>query len=623
MIRSMARYSDEIVGLRSAYQLARSAPVEHLLLTAREVLRSRSLIAIGSGGTVAVAELAASAHVGFSGRSARACTPLEFVEQAKGSIEAPVVMVFSARAKHPDTAFAIAHAEARGLDVVLVTQRDPDELDLAIRDNVRAVLTVPSEGKDGFLATRSVLSMATMVLRLYGESDLLPELLPSLDSGLAGPVVRGRILVLAGAAGRPAAVDIETRMNELGLADVQIADYRNVAHGRHVGLSRRLESTTIIALLDPQVSELAEKTLATVPADADIRRVHTKLQNDVGSLDLLAAVMELPVLLAGAQGVEPSRPRVPAFGRALYHLPFKRMYPVSPIGPIEKKMLAGGFDLNDDIVRQLHVAAFREWRAAVRRAPIDSLLLDYDGTCVSTAGRFDLPRASVQNAIRGVLAEGIHIVFASGRGSSLYDALRSWVPRALWPMVTLGLHNGSWLQELDNRLVEPDREDGPLWIEPLIEALRPYADAGAISTRRSGAQLSVSSERHEVGHLRGIVESTVYRMGIAEDVLVRSSGHSVDAVDSSSGKASVLRHASSRFGSVLAVGDQGAPGGNDFDLLAATAMSLSVDKCSADLTRCWNLSSGATSGPDALVEAIGLIRRTAGSHSLGVKALSR
>ena len=38
---------------------------------------------------------------------------------------------------------------------------------------------------------------------------------------------------------------------------------------------------------------------------------------------------------------------------------------------------------------------------------------------------------------------------------------------------------------------------------------------------------------------------------------------------------------------VLAIGDQGDLGGNDFELLASSRWTLSVDRCSADPARCW------------------------------------
>jgi hypothetical protein len=62
-------------------------------------------------------------------------------------------------------------------------------------------------------------------------------------------------------------------------------------------------------------------------------------------------------------------------------------------------------------------------------------------------------------------------------------------------------------------------------------------------------------------------------------------------------------------GAVMAIGDQGHLGGNDFELLAATPWSLSVDRCSADPTRCWNLDSTGRRGPDVLLRYLRALKR--------------
>ena len=65
-------------------------------------------------------------------------------------------------------------------------------------------------------------------------------------------------------------------------------------------------------------------------------------------------------------------------------------------------------------------------------------------------------------------------------------------------------------------------------------------------------------------------------------------------------KSAVVADAMTRTGRpMLAIGDQGQPGGNDFDLLACYRYSLSVDRCSADPTRCWNLAPAGQAGPQA------------------------
>ena len=81
---------------------------------------------------------------------------------------------------------------------------------------------------------------------------------------------------------------------------------------------------------------------------------------------------------------------------------------------------------------------------------------------------------------------------------------------------------------------------------------------------------------------------------------VIKSGHSVDIVPGTSSKREVVDRLEVERSDVLLVGDQGGVGGNDFELLSYSELSLSVDTVSADATRCWNLSNDGTSGPALL-----------------------
>jgi len=57
------------------------------------------------------------------------------------------------------------------------------------------------------------------------------------------------------------------------------------------------------------------------------------------------------------------------------------------------------------------------------------------------------------------------------------------------------------------------------------------------------------------------------------------------------------------------LGDQGHVGGNDFELLAATRWSLSIDRCSSDPTRSWNLVQSGQKGPAALILYLRALQR--------------
>ena len=83
----------------------------------------------------------------------------------------------------------------------------------------------------------------------------------------------------------------------------------------------------------------------------------------------------------------------------------------------------------------------------------------------------------------------------------------------------------------------------------------------------------------------------------------------MDVLDARAGKQDLLSLVLKQTqGTVIAIGDQGQPGGNDFELLAAIRSTLSVDRCSGDPTRCWNLDNRGERGPSLLVRYLRSLR---------------
>ncbi|WP_454151508.1 hypothetical protein [Microbacterium lacticum] len=603
-------YAAAIAQLDGTYQSAIEDPRDELLDAARFHLGGRALVTIASGGATAVAVAAARFWRRQTGRPARVLSPLAFVEQA-GRIGAEAVLIFSARAKHPDSGFAVQHALAQSLPVVLVTERDRAELTGSLADPRIVVVTIPAQHNDGFLATSSVLSMATVAARLVGAS-LPPHLdIPTL------PPLKGtpRLLVLHTDVGHPAAVDVETRMNELGIADVQLADARTFAHGRHVGLYRRLADTVVVALRDGPSAQVLDKTIASLPRGASVLWVRADGDTDAGrTLTLLAAVMQLPKSPAAAARINPARPPVPHFGRALYHLSYKRSFPVRPITPIDRKLAAAGFGPADLAARSLYEESRKAWVGLLRRERFRGLVLDYDGTVVATNARYSLPSEQMQSQFVRLIGAGLAVSFATGRGDSLYRDLRSWLPSELWSGVHLGLHNGSWQQRLDETLTEPVDKPSDHLAE-LAANLRPFETAGLLSMRINSSQISVASTA-ALANPRDLASIVTAVAGSSLTLRIAASAHSVDVVQEPSGKSHFFRRFRELHGECLAVGDQGHVGGNDFEMLHEAPLSITVDSCSPSLTHCWNLETRTATGPDALLGVLSRLRATSSGFAL-------
>ena len=597
------RYDEELAQLASTYEGVRmdeEVPVLRGVIDA-----DQAMVFVGSGGTVAVARLAADLHQRATGRLAVPMTPLNLVGALP--LTATGVCLISARGKHPDALLSLRAARLGACHpIALMSCLDKAELPAEVTAWGTYVQTVQSP-RDGFLATNSLLAMAAALCRIY-DFELATQLpmLGNVDQ-LDAKLPRQRCLVLVGPGYSAVGADLDARYGESGLCDVQILDYRNLAHGRHVGLTRNLSSTTVVAVISPETQQLAEKTLGTLPSGTDVVRMQTSLQWPSGALDLLVASMKLVGATARDRGADPGQPKVPTFGRHLYHLPLHRAVDLRSIDPVSRKVRAAGLGLR---WQALFAPLFADWLSALQRARFGGLVLDYDGTCCSTLGRYLPPPADVRDELLRLLEDGMVLGFASGRGKSLHEATRSWMPREYWGQTHLGLYNGTVALTL------ADDIPSALAISPALaeaaDRLEELPLGGRLRIERRATQVSVSDDSLPGSQLLPLIDATLERPP-ALQVKAVASAHSVDLLLTDSGKPAVIsRVAVAAHGPVLAIGDQGSVGGNDFELLAATEWSLSVDQCSADPTRCWNLDRSGLSGPDLLSKYLRALRPSRG-----------
>lgn len=601
-------YAHELRALADVYDVGATSGSEPLSSFIASI-GDRAALFVGSGGSFPVAQLAADLHERFTGRVSRAVTPLEFSWLPPAADAA--VLMFSASGRHPDAITAAITAREGGYSPVgLITRRTPTELPAVLRGRGLQILSVlPNDKREGFLATSSVLAMATAVAHAYAAIDA--PLAPTLTyfSRELPPAVKDRLLVLYAPGQAAAAADLETRFHETGLAAVQLADYRNFAHGRHLGLARNLSATTVVALIAEPYVELADATLAALPRGTDILRLSSPLTWPSSILDLIVASTRLAAGASQRHKLNLTRPGVAAFGRRLYHMSPARV-PAGPApGPIEKKLAELGSIKRDPSVRRSYAAALARWLPSLTSVAFKGVVLDYDGTCCATENRFEPAPKNIQDAILGILRKGAVVGFASGRGTSLRSELVRWVPKRYRPAVYLGLYNGGLCYWLDED--PPPQPDHPALVEAhsrLVNTL----PSGRIDIKARPVQLSLRPR--PAGSIAvPTLASSVSELLLGRspiDVRIVASAHSVDVVPRDSSKATVLTFLQGHTGAeLMAIGDQGQWGGNDFELLSATSHSLSVDRCSSDPSRCWNLGDGRDSGPLLLVKYLNALQQ--------------
>jgi hypothetical protein len=152
----------------------------------------------------------------------------------------------------------------------------------------------------------------------------------------------------------------------------------------------------------------------------------------------------------------------------------------------------------------------------------------------------------------------------------------------------------------------------------------PFAELIDIEPRREQVTVSVKpGSLFHAGRLATLVRDLIEQAPVL-GVKVVCSAHSVDVIAQDTSKLAVLAAITAvAEGKVLAVGDQGDAEGNDFELLAATRWSVSLDRCSADPSRCWPVDPAGRRGPAALSAMLGVLTKRDGGMVLEVSKISK
>ncbi len=327
-------YEEEIDALSTTY----SAAADHrayagVCRRARKILSGSPVCFVGAGGSFSVAHLGVTLHEASTGQPARAMTPIEYL--ASPLVGLPVVII-SDSMSHSDIRLALHGARTAG-PVIVLTNRPADSDVLtadASRDTRQVVVSCPRPGRDGYLATNSVLSLSLGLVALYDDGPA-PVFDPWVDRWLRPDAARERyvftdreeLVCLHSPDLRSAATDVEVRISESGLGSVQLADFRSLAHGRHVGVSRRARSVALILLVSSPWQSLADATEATLPPSIERRRWVTEMRWPYSCIELLVAGIGFLGYRARRAGIDPGNPEVQPFGETLFRMSLDGLLP--------------------------------------------------------------------------------------------------------------------------------------------------------------------------------------------------------------------------------------------------------------------------------------------------------
>lgn len=634
------RYATELLELDATYEWAMLASVAEL---SESVARSahHPLIAVGSGGSLTLAHFAELLHGRFTGQPAQTLSPYELVTMAQ-PVAGSAVLLCSAGGSNPDVITAAQQILKRApfqLLAVLTKPGSPlqDCLEEAAWPRCHAFLT-PTK-KDGFLATNSLLASMVLLTRAYegwvGQPSCLPD---SLDQLLhpgttrseflerlhdhLGPVVdRDTLVVLFGVGTKPAAMDVESRFTEAALAAVQIADFRNFAHGRHHWLARHAETSGVLAICESG-DKIGQRTLSLIPDS--IPRWEVSVESGIrGTVAAVCHSLFLAQIAGMIKGVDPGRPQVPTFGRKLYHL--KAMPPLYPRkSDIQERMnlaierKSGCSVINLEMQGQIDkwTTLYNKFIGRLAKASIQCVVLDYDGTLCGPQRRLKGITDLMADRINALLAEGVTIAIATGRGKSVREAMLQHIPSPEnQSRLFIGYHNGAEIAPLSDGSFPPKEQP----LAPELHAIAVSLKANSLLSR--GASIVAKGKQITLSFLPGSDTATilhevenVFGLHRACGVALVTSSHSVDITAPGVNKTNVVDYLAQRLGlpdggvdSILCIGDRGRAPGNDADLLTHP-LSLSVDEVNDDPSTCWSIAEPSLRFDHACLDLLSRLR---------------
>ena len=562
------------------------------------------LFAIGSGGSLTAAAFWAMMHECQTGRLSKYGSPLEL--RTFPILRRHAVGLVSASGSNTDIldAFKIAAID-EPTSLIGLTLQINSKLKWEAEPCEWAQIAEfePPVKKDGFLATNSILSAMVLIYRGYREAFDQPSLVPSQLPGLGatGPSIamdQHTISVLYGDWGQIAAIDIESKLVEGGLRNVHLADYRNFGHGRHNWLTKNIDTTTTVALVTPMSKSLSEKTLALLPPRANVVMLETNDDGPLGAVELVVKSFNLINEVSSLMGVDPGRPRVPEFGRKLYrlrpgNLPDRNGKP--PVKVLLERKLGGPVHQWPSQVIEATKLALTEYLGILRTSTFGGIVFDYDDTLCPKANRFDRLPQHVTDMIAGLIANGVSVGIATGRGRSVGLSLRNCLDREIWNDVLIGYYNGAQILNLG----DGDPDNGPPSDVRLLDLHEILTRHPVIS---NCCNLELRPNQITITPAPSVLSTTVHRMILEllalerrEGLAAVRSGHSVDIIGPEVSKRRVVGRVCAKIqkedpeAQVLSIGDSGGWDGNDLHLLASP-YSMSVADCPSNPHWAWNLS---------------------------------
>ena len=643
------RYTREMARLADTFAWAATADIKPLCQAVHGAGLS-PLRAIGSGGSLTGSHALVSLHRRYTGHLAAVSTPLHAIDEPLDATTS--TWLLSASGSNVDivaAARALIAREPRQLGVLCGHELSPLANLCRQHPFVDLLIYRPPSGKDGFLATNSLLGLTVLLTRSYvtafrSQADWkeVANCLEPLISGSAAAWApwqvataplwkRSTTLVLHGPSTRIGAIDLESKFTEAAIGHVQFADYRNFAHGRHHWLAKRSETSAVLAFITDADRLLAERTLKLLPTEVPQSRMEFSGGPTATGIASLLAALKITEWAGLARGIDPGRPGVPEFGRRLYRLSLprrstdRRLPTMTPrdAAAITRKAAAPLVYLASRGDLAHWQQALADFRSRLFGALFGGIVLDYDGTVVDMRRRSEPADEEMAGELTRLAATGVLVAFATGRGVSIRRDLQDRLPRNLWPHILVAYYNGAEVASLDNDEAPDGSSSTCAALRPISEALRlqPELAACAIQEDRPFQITLQPGRTMRLGRLWDLARQVVGRTATSQ-ISISCSSHSIDIGAPGVSKLNAVRRIRETVGDtpILTIGDRGRWPGNDHELLCEP-FALGVDEISADPETCWHLGEPGQRGPAVTLDYLGALEGNDGGLRFGAGSL--
>ncbi len=547
------------------------------------------IILVGSGGSFSAAKAFEVMHT-YSGMNniAKAITPLDLYNHVNYMPRSSIVLM-SANGNNSDilNAYKLTKYCNSPYSMIVCLNEKSKLKELSKESNTVFVGNRLTTGKDGYLAVNTLFATLVWLSKAYYKllsCDFfkIPESfsdfqIDSLNHELLAKEYDS-VIVLHSGITSPVAFDIESKFSEAALNNVMLVDYRNFAHGRHLWLENRGDTTLVIALVSPENLDLSTKTLSLIPDKVSMLKLETHSSGVKGMIELLLASFELVKQTGYGLGIDPGKPSVPEYGRRLYHYRYTpkiiqdyKKNDYLPISAILKKYSGG-----DHLISQLYKEHYSDFANKLSLTRFNQLVFDYDATLKESAVLYEVEN-NIFELINKFLSKDIHIAVATGRGKSARTELQERIDCTYWNDVTIGYYNGGEISTLDDIKSPNINIDVLSSLQEFANELDHYVPDIEYDLRPK--QITVLKN---IKIYKDIVFELAHKH---KDLKTFLSEHSLDIVPKETSKANLINPDLK----TLCIGDSGQCGGNDYELLLHE-YSLSVNRTSLNFNSCWNLA---------------------------------